>query len=111
MNSMMFYWFQVCDNLQWTIFSLLLFGLIGDIIYRVWAYFAFSDNNIEEEDYKKLKFRWNILFALMIILFIGCCFIPSQKTLIAMAIADRLTYENIDAATQFVINAIKQIKE
>ena len=111
MNSMMWYWFEVCNNLQNVILFFLICGLIFGVIYRVWAYMSFSDGNIEDEDYKKLKFKWSILFTLAIILCVGCCFIPSQKTLIAMAITDRLTYENIDAATQFVINAIKQIKE
>ena len=111
MNPMMWYWFEVCENVSILLILFLIFSFIGLVIYRIWGYVKWDDGDIEDEEYKKIKFKTNILFFLAVVLSFVCCFIPSQKTLIAMAITDRLTYENINEATQFVIDTIKKIKE
>lgn len=111
MNPMMWYWFNVCENVATLLVLFLVFGFIGLIVYRIWSYITWDDGGIEDEEYKKIKFKINIMFFLVVVLSFACCFIPTQKTLIAIAITDRLTYENINEATQFVIDTIKKIKE
>ena len=49
-----------------------------------------------------------VIFIVSAILLV---FVPDDKTLIRMLIAENATGDNIEQATQFVIEAIKKFKE
>ena len=107
-NPMIFYWISICDVLKNAILAFTtLSGLV--LIFDGIVIFIDLDYN---DDTKNWKIK--LLKICVITLVVGTILtilIPGENTLIKILIADNLTAGNIESATQFVIDALKKLKE
>lgn len=101
-NPMVFYWVRVFEGLNVVLMSSTALAGIGVLLCGIIAY------ALDEEDAIK---PFKILFVIFIISAILLIFVPDDKTLIRMVIMENATGDNIEQATQFVIEAIKKFKE
>ncbi len=110
-NPMIFYWIDVASSVG--VFLAALTVVSGVVSIFAGTFYAISvyDGDVED-DFSKLSLKaFKIALPVMIICVLLLVFIPSEKALIRMLIADNLTGENIEEATQFVIDTIKKFKE
>lgn len=117
-NPMWFYWIQVVQALRIVLILLAISGSVASIIYWIMAADEKTccgvQNNREYRIYKKNATIFSIVSSVLIL---GVIFIPSKNTLIEMQIARYATKQNVEfgieaikSATDYVIEAIKQIK-
>lgn len=101
-KPMVFYWMRVFEGLNVVLILSISLGGIGALLCGVAAY------AMDEEGARK---PFKILLVIFIVSAILLVFVPDDKTLIRMLIAENATGDNIEQATQFVIEAIKKFKE
>lgn len=101
-NPMVFYWIKVFDGLNVVLTLSIVLSGIGVLLCGITAY------ALNEEDAIK---PFKILFVIFIVSAILIILVPDDKTLIRMVIMENATGDNIEQATQFVIEAIKKFKE
>lgn len=108
-NPMIFYWIDVVEGVNTILCIVTAFSCIVAFFAGMFLFLSVSDH---DENGKKLC--WEILkISLLVIIISGLLlmFIPSEKALIRILIANNLTGENIEEAAQFVIDTIKKFKE
>lgn len=108
-NPMIFYWMDVADVVK--AISLIFFICSGIVLSLAIIGFICAEHDNEEQNIRFSKMLIKICLPTVIVTGVLGLFIPGEKTIIRMLIADNLTYENIEEAAQFVIDTIKKFKE
>lgn len=102
-----FYLINLLSNID-TLCSMLTFlsflVLLGLILYQ-WANVLDSDDDIWESF---IKWRKRTAITLVISI-LGLIFIPTEETMYQMLVANYVTYENVETATDVIKNSVDYI--
>ena len=102
-----FYLINLLSNID-TLCSMLTFlsflVLLGLILYQ-WANVLDSDDDIWESF---IKWRKRTAITLVISI-LGLIFIPTEETMYKMLVANYVTYENVETATDVIKNSVDYI--
>ena len=116
-NPMWFYWLHVINSLRTVCILLAVFSLFACVIFWSLACYTLSYSDHEDEDYRRYK-RVAVILTPITVFFILCIiFLPSKNIMIEMQIARYATKQNVEfgleaikSATDYVIEAIQQLK-
>lgn len=116
-NPMWFYWLQVVASLRTVCIVIAVFNTIACIILWIVALCELEYCNTDDEDYRRHTRIATILIPISVFAILLGVFIPSKNTLIELQIARLATKQNVEfgieaikSATDYVIEAIKQLK-
>lgn len=103
-----FYLMSVCGGINVVLTTLLVFGVIATLFFLVSGFVETEDGHNEEQskkDYKRAK-RFGIITAILVTLDI---LIPPTDTITKMIVAQNVTYERVEAATDVVQTVYEDI--
>ena len=118
-NPMLFYWCSVSDTAKvlaiiaaiMLIIVCLVFLFVGAFhIGEAFNYGGGEDSNSYKVGVKFLNWAQKCIVPLVILLMLSI-FIPSEKTLYKMMVANVATYENIDLTAETIENAFDHVIE
>lgn len=105
-NPMVFYWMSVCDMLSlWTLLIGVILLIAGAICFGVSV-----DEGFGSVPAKVLKFGKRAFIIAVVFLSVHI-FIPTQKTCEKMLIAQNVTYERVEQATDTVTDVYNDIMD
>lgn len=112
-NAGMIYWIGVVDNLIYfmsTVVALAIVGVIALLVmFAVKSDIDWTGGRHEKE--KQTFKRWIILCAVIALVGgLALVFIPGEKRLWAMWIADKMTYENMQSAVDYIVSVVKEMR-
>lgn len=105
-NPMWFYWLEVVDLIKFT--AGLLFGLVLFALASVLMLYIVSES---ERDIKKSLMVLKPTIVVFVVLGLIVLFVPSKNTMIQMKVAENVTHENVDIATEIIKDTIDYIFE
>lgn len=97
-----FYFTMLSDNVSFVSAILFIIGIIVLITFAIFKAVdvgsGFADEDIQEMCDMVIKklYKWVVLIGLL------SCLLPSEKTITKMIVAQNVTYERVDAATDVV---------
>jgi Na+-transporting methylmalonyl-CoA/oxaloacetate decarboxylase beta subunit len=101
-NPWVFYWMPLCDVVKDTCSAIGWMCLIAAIAVTIVCLFESSSYYKNENFLKDLKSIKKILFPIAIAFVLIGTFTPSEKTITKMLIAQNVTYERVEVATDTV---------
>ena len=112
-NAGMIYWIGVVDNLicfMSTVVALAIAGVIALLVM-----FAVKSDLDWTDDDKEIRHKficWIILCSVIALVGgLALVFIPNEKRLWAMWIADKCTYENMQSAVDYIVGVVKELRK
>lgn len=105
-----FYWMPVCDNLSLIsvilFFSLSLIVLIASCVWCGNIHYGENDPDVRmSKSILKKLMPFAVIFGLL------SCFIPSEKTLTKMILAQNVTYERVETVSDTVTTVYNDIMD
>ena len=112
-NACIIYWIGVVDNLicfMGTVVALAIAGVVSLlVVLGVKSDIDWNGDDHEAEKQKLIK--WIIICAVIAsVCGLAMVFIPTEKRMWAMWIADRLTYENMQSAVDNIVKVVKELR-
>lgn len=111
-NPWLIYWITRCDAI---VTLALIAAIVGGILAIFFAIFAL----VEWDEDKRKAYKKAVKMSLIVCLVgsLVTTFVPDKQTCIEMLIADKVTYESVDAgidavkeATDYICDKIKEVK-
>ena len=111
-NPKWFYWLEVVDNINVIIAVLFIASLVGfTFLLPMVLYSVYNPSEWEESELKIIKRMFTVFAVSLSMLSLLLTFIPSKQTLIEMKIAENVTHENVNIATESIKNTVDYIFE
>lgn len=89
--------------------SVLLFWI--SLIVSVGTLFILGDRYLTEAERKTCKKVFKTALIISILSSLTCVFIPSKETMYTMIVADNVTYENVELASDVIKDSVDYIFE
>lgn len=114
-NACIIYWIGVVDNLvcfMGTVVGLAIAGVITLlVVFMVKSDIDWNGDDHDHEAEKQKLMKWIVVCAVTAsVCGLAMIFIPTEKRMWAMWIADRLTYENMQSAVDYVVGVVKELR-
>ena len=110
-----FYWIEVLESISVVVGAIFVVGLITLMVCSVVFFVSVlseSGYNSDEENEKKIKTFLNFAkksITILVILQIAATFIPSKETMYTMLVAQNVTVENLETATDVIKDGVDYI--
>lgn len=95
-------WFIYLANIANTLMIIGLFMVVGALVIAIIIWLINLDIFCSEEEEKNYKKRMNKCFIICVVGLLITTFVPSEKTIYSMIIANFVTYENVETAADVI---------
>ena len=99
-------WFIYLANIANTLMIIGLFMVVSALVIALITWLINLDILCSEEERKEYKKRMKKCFITCVIGLLITTFVPSEKTIYSMIIADFITYENVETAADVIQDSV-----
>ena len=105
-----FYWIEVLENVSCLCGTLIFFGIILAGACIIFLPILIDTIDIDVEDFTKIapKILKKVVSIFIVIVIVGT-FIPSKETMYTMLVAENVTVENLEVATDVIKDSVDYI--
>lgn len=108
-NPWIFYLIDIGGSLGKLCVFMIIFGMIFFIIYLIAFGLTYFDGDLSEKE-ETIFLKWfKRLLTMIVIGFVGVVFIPSNKTMYTMLVAQTVTYENVESVGETIKDSVDYI--
>lgn len=108
-NPWIFYAIYVADGIVSIASIVTIIVGIAFLILKGFSIVSLWDYGEDDEDHKKFKTAANWLGRTVLVALILAIFVPGEKTITKMVVAQNVTYERVEAATDVVQEVYEDI--
>ena len=104
------YMINLVNNIVIVATVILVFSSMGFVLTRIGAAVCLAEYDKDDDDYKKWKSAYKLLFIPVMITVIIVVFVPDKSTILQMYVADKITFERVEQTVKMGKSLKDEIK-